>query len=93
MVSEDAGDMPAVAVRVDQDVCIGAGQCVFAAPAVFTQREDDGVVELLQTHPAPELASAVEEAARVCPASVITLIRNATSAEAAWHETHRRSDA
>lgn len=67
---------PDLTVRVDQDVCIGAGQCVFAAPAVFTQRDEDGVVEVLQEHPPAELVPAVEEAAAVCPASVISVDRS-----------------
>ena len=34
-------------VAVDQDKCCGAGKCVLLAPEVFDQREDDGVVVLL----------------------------------------------
>lgn len=62
-------------VEVDQSVCIGAGQCVFAVPTVFTQRDDDGVVELLDEHPAEELAEDVEEAVVSCPAQAIALRR------------------
>lgn len=64
-----------VEVSVDQSVCIGAGQCVFVAPEVFTQRDDDGVVELLDPHPGDDQLEAVEEAIEVCPAQVISLAR------------------
>lgn len=62
-------------VRVDQSVCIGAGQCVFVAPEVFTQRDDDGVVELLDPNPDDDQLAAVEEAVEVCPAQVISVVR------------------
>lgn len=34
-------------VIIDEDKCVGAGQCVLAAAEVFDQREDDGIVVLL----------------------------------------------
>ncbi|GGL11652.1 ferredoxin [Nocardia jinanensis] len=58
-------------ISLDIDKCCGAGQCVFAAPEVFDQREDDGVVFLLDTDPPPAQLTAVREAAAVCPAAVI----------------------
>lgn len=58
-------------ISLDIDKCCGAGQCVLAAPEVFDQREDDGVVVLLDTDPAQEQLDAVREAAAVCPAAVI----------------------
>ena len=60
-------------VTVDQDRCCGAGQCVLLAPDVFDQREQDGIVVLLEPTPAPDLHDAVREAANVCPAAAITL--------------------
>lgn len=60
-------------VIVDIDKCVGAGQCVLAAPEVFDQRDDDGLVSLLQESPGPQLHEAVQEAARTCPALAITL--------------------
>ena len=62
-------------VKVDQEVCVGAGSCVFAAPEVFTQRDEDGVVELLDEHPPLSLEEVVVEAAEVCPAQVISIER------------------
>jgi ferredoxin len=64
-----------VEVLIDQSVCVGGGQCVFVAPEVFTQRDEDGVVELLDAHPGEDQMEAVEEAVAVCPAQVISLRR------------------
>lgn len=58
-------------VKIDQDKCVGAGQCVFAAPEVFDQREEDGIVELLEAEPDESQASKVKKAARLCPAKAI----------------------
>jgi len=33
-------------IEIDQDVCIGAGQCALTAPGVFTQ-DDDGFSQVL----------------------------------------------
>ncbi|AUS77049.1 ferredoxin [Actinoalloteichus sp. AHMU CJ021] len=60
-------------VSVDEDKCCGAGSCVLAAPDVFDQRDEDGVVVLLNAEPPAELHDAVREAADVCPAAAITL--------------------
>ena len=60
-------------VTVDQDKCVGAGQCVLLAPDVFDQRDSDGVVVLLQEFPPSELHDDVRQAAQVCPALAIEL--------------------
>ncbi|WP_030915560.1 ferredoxin [Streptosporangium amethystogenes] len=60
-------------VTVDEVKCCGAGQCVLIAPEVFDQREDDGIVLLLDAEPAEGLHAAVREAAAVCPAAAIEL--------------------
>jgi ferredoxin len=60
-------------VSVDQDRCVGAGQCVLAAREVFDQGEDDGIVVLLTDSPGPDQYEHVREAARLCPALVIGL--------------------
>ncbi|MEO3796909.1 ferredoxin [Nonomuraea sp. B10E15] len=60
-------------VRIEEDRCIGAGQCVLAAPQVFDQREEDGVVVLLDPTPPIEKSRAVREAATLCPALAIAL--------------------
>ncbi len=63
----------AVDVGIDRDRCIGAGQCVLAAPDLFDQDEDDGLVVLLDPSPDPAHEAAAREAAAACPAEVITL--------------------
>lgn len=34
-------------VIIDENKCVGAGQCVLAAADVFDQRDEDGIVVLL----------------------------------------------
>jgi ferredoxin len=60
-------------VTVDQDRCCGSGQCVLAVAEVFDQRDEDGIVVLLEQRPAPALHDRVREAATICPAAAITL--------------------
>jgi ferredoxin len=60
-------------VTVDEDRCCGAGSCVLAAPDVFDQRDEDGVVVLLDAEPGEHLHAAIREAADVCPTAAITL--------------------
>lgn len=59
-------------IKVDIDKCIGAGLCVLAAPQVFAQDDDTGLVVVLQEYPAADQHEAVREAARLCPALVIS---------------------
>ncbi|MCF6469662.1 ferredoxin [Nonomuraea sp. MG754425] len=58
-------------VTVDEDKCCGAGQCVLLAPEVFDQREEDGIVLLLEAEPGEGQHALVREAAAVCPAGAI----------------------
>ncbi|MEU3269838.1 ferredoxin [Saccharomonospora sp. NPDC006951] len=60
-------------VAVDEDKCCGAGSCVLVAPEVFDQRDEDGIVLLLESSPPEPQHAAVREAADICPASAITL--------------------
>lgn len=61
-------------VTADQDVCASSGQCVGFAPRVFDQRDEDGVVVVLDENPPAELAEAVREAARSCPSGAIKIV-------------------
>ena len=63
-------------IRVDQNRCIGAGQCVRTVPDVFDQRDSDGIVVLLAAHPADEFADQVRKAARLCPSQSIHIDEN-----------------
>ncbi|MEV4174298.1 ferredoxin [Nonomuraea sp. NPDC049709] len=58
-------------ITVDEEKCCGAGQCVLLAPDVFDQREEDGIVLLLEPEPAADRHAVVREAAAVCPAGAI----------------------
>ncbi|MGW5685915.1 ferredoxin [Nonomuraea sp. NPDC003754] len=60
-------------VTVDEAKCCGAGQCVLIAPEVFDQRDEDGVVVLLEPEPGEDQHAPVREAAAVCPAAAIEL--------------------
>jgi ferredoxin len=64
-------------ISVDEEKCCGAGQCVLIAPEVFDQREDDGIVILLDAAPGEDQYAAVRESADVCPAAAIVLHENA----------------
>jgi ferredoxin len=55
-------------ITVDQDKCVASGQCVLVAPEVFDQRDEDGIVVLLQEQ---TQAGTAREAARICPALAI----------------------
>ncbi|MEV2218337.1 MULTISPECIES: ferredoxin [Nocardia] len=60
-------------VVIDEDKCVAAGQCVAAAVEVFDQRDEDGIVVLLNEHPSAEQAEDVRQAAAVCPAMAISI--------------------
>ena len=60
-------------VVVDTEKCVAAGNCVAAAMDVFDQRDEDGIVVLLNENPPPELAQDVRNAAAVCPALAIRI--------------------
>jgi ferredoxin len=63
--------MVAMRVSIDQVKCVGSGQCVLAAPEVFDQRDEDGIVVLLNEHPAPDQEADARDAAALCPAWAI----------------------
>jgi len=60
-------------VTIDQDKCVAAGQCVMAAAEVFDQRDEDGIVVLLNDNPPAGKAEDVRHAASVCPALAIII--------------------
>ena len=59
-------------IRIDKDLCIGAGQCALAAPNVFTQ-DDDGYSTLLADRKDAARDPTVREAARACPVGAIAV--------------------
>jgi len=60
-------------ISIDQDRCVASGQCVTAAMDVFDQRDEDGIVVLLDADPPEDRAADVRQAAIVCPALAITI--------------------
>jgi ferredoxin len=58
-------------ISLDEEKCVGAGQCVLAADDVFDQRDEDGIAVLLDEHPDQGRLGAVETAAQLCPAQAI----------------------
>ena len=63
-------------VEIDDVKCVGAGQCVLLAPEVFDQRDEDGIVVLLDETPPQDQHDVVRESALVCPAAAIHLIES-----------------
>ena len=61
-------DTPKLTIEVDRDLCIGSGDCVDTAPAVF-ELDDDGKAVVLDPNGAPE--DEVVDAARNCPVTAI----------------------
>lgn len=61
-------------VEIDQDRCIGSGQCVLITEEVFDQREEDDRGYVLDAAPPAALEAAVHRAAAGCPGQAITIL-------------------
>jgi ferredoxin len=59
-------------LKADFEACQGYANCVDAAPEVY-DIDDDGVVVLLQVEISDEQRPRLEEAARSCPVSALTI--------------------
>jgi ferredoxin len=66
-------------VIAHQDKCVAAGQCAMLAPEVFDQRDEDGVVFLLDETPGDSHDTEVYQAAAACPARAISIEEGATA--------------
>jgi ferredoxin len=60
-------------VAADTQKCCSSGMCVVRAPDIFSQRESDGLVIVLQQNPHADLYEAARDAAAACPVQAITL--------------------
>lgn len=60
-------------LEIDQDLCVGHGNCVMTAEEYFEQG-DDGIVQILQREVKPEDEELVAEAVKLCPASALRLV-------------------
>jgi ferredoxin len=58
-------------VQVDEDSCIGAGNCVSVAGRVFRQREADGISQVLLDEVPADAHEDVLEAESICPVRAI----------------------
>ncbi|MEU6408093.1 ferredoxin [Microbispora sp. NPDC046933] len=68
-----APEQRSLIVAADTRVCVGAGQCVLAAPDVFDQDAETGLVVVLDEAPPAPLAGAVRRAAHRCPSGAVTV--------------------
>ena len=68
-------------VIASTDKCIASGSCALTCPQVFGQRDEDGVVSLLQEHPSLALLKRVRQAVDLCPALVFRLEDEEQTAE------------
>jgi ferredoxin len=59
-----------VKISIDREACVGAGQCVLAAPSVF-DLDDDGKVVVLSEDPPADVHSQIRNAVFSCPAFAI----------------------
>ncbi|GAA4213094.1 ferredoxin [Actinocatenispora rupis] len=60
-------------VTVDVDRCCASGQCVEAAPDVFDQDDDTGLVVLRAERPTAAQLPGVRRAVAVCPTGCLGL--------------------
>lgn len=60
-------------ITINTEKCIAAGACVMEAFEVFDQRDEDGVVILLNANPEESQRTNVRRAVAACPARAIAL--------------------
>ncbi len=60
-------------IEIFTEKCIGVGQCVIAAPDLFEQNEDDGIVYLIRPDAPETRRDAAIAAARLCPTLAIVV--------------------
>ena len=60
-------------IHADQERCTSAGNCARVAPELFDQRDDDGVVIVLNENPSVDLEASARDAEGLCPARAITV--------------------
>lgn len=61
-------------IVADRSRCVGGGNCVMSAPQLFTQAEDDGLVQVIRSILSEEDMAAAEFAVNSCPAQALTII-------------------
>ena len=53
--------------------CIASGSCALTCPEVFEQRDEDGVVHIVDASPPLELVERVKLAVDLCPSRVFRI--------------------
>ncbi|WP_329366934.1 ferredoxin [Streptomyces sp. NBC_00669] len=71
-------EVPRLRIELRAEHCVGAGQCVLAAPEVFDQ-DEEGVAVVLDEQPGPAHEDAIREAVDLCPSSALRLLRSAAT--------------
>ncbi|SNY24526.1 ferredoxin [Paractinoplanes atraurantiacus] len=61
------------ALRIQDELCVGAGECVRAAPEIFDQHDEDGTVTLRRVTWDETFDEDVRHAVFVCPSGALTL--------------------
>lgn len=76
MPSPDTGPdgAGAIAIRLDHDLCVGAGTCASMLPELFRQTDNGQSVVLQPRVDASELG-AVDEVIDLCPVAAISVTR------------------
>jgi ferredoxin len=64
-----------VRISIDQDGCIGSGQCALTAPDVFAQ-DDAGIVYVLPGGAEGTENRLVQQAELACPVQAITVVED-----------------
>jgi ferredoxin len=60
-------------VKIDQEKCIGSGQCVANAPLIFMQSDEDGLVQLIQKKVDSAYLNEAKTAEDLCPSGAIQI--------------------
>ncbi|KAA9105926.1 ferredoxin [Microbacterium rhizomatis] len=61
-------------IQIDESRCIAAGNCVMTGADIYDQRDEDGIVVVMDYAPEdPELQRQARAGAAICPAKVITI--------------------
>ena len=65
--------MKKIKIKIQKDRCIGSGQCTINSPKFFSQSEEDGIVELIETDAQMKFFEELSNVEELCPAGVIEL--------------------
>jgi ferredoxin len=66
----------AMKIEVDKDLCQAYGNCLLAAPEVFSLDAASTVVDVLVPSPSEGIREQVEEAVRSCPVEALSVVES-----------------